>query len=68
MQSVQDRGTRFVADLEDHHTDFEPALILLVSHGDLLQILQTGFERMDPRAHRALPHIDPCGVRQVFLR
>ena len=65
---MQERGTRFVSELEEHHADYEPALILLVSHGDLLQILQTGFERMDPRGHRALPHLDPCEVRQVHLR
>jgi glucosyl-3-phosphoglycerate phosphatase len=66
VQSVQERATLFVAkELEPRHQD---ALIILVSHGDLLQILQTAFERADPRSHRDLPHLSPCTFRHLVLK
>ena len=42
--------------------------ILLVSHGDTLQILEAGFLRMDPSAHRQLPHLDTAQIRELRLR
>ena len=41
--------------------------ILLVSHGDTLQILQAGFLRMDPSSHRRLPHLDTAQIRELRL-
>ena len=39
-------------------------LVVLVAHGDVLQILQTAFvDGMDPREHRAL--LDACHAEQV---
>ena len=63
--SVQDRSTRFIVEeLEEEHVD---DLIVLVGHGDLLQILQTGFQQMDPRLHRTLPHMSQCEFRALEL-
>ena len=63
--SVQDRSTRFIVEeLEEDHVD---DLIVLVGHGDLLQILQTGFQQMDPRLHRTLPHMSQCEFRGLEL-
>ena len=66
VQSVQERATRFlVEEVERNHSG---ALVVLVAHGDILQILQTAFERVDPRTHRNLPHLNPCGVRSLVLK
>lgn len=84
VQSVQDRATRFVASLEERHGHGHGGgrdglgeggggggggdVCVLVGHGDLLQILQTGFERVDPRHHRSLPHLETCGARLLELK
>jgi probable phosphoglycerate mutase len=62
--AVLDRATAFVAGLERRHSGQD---ILLVSHGDTLQILQAGFLRMDPARHRALPHLGTAEIRRLDL-
>jgi probable phosphoglycerate mutase len=64
-QEVLDRATSLIADLE---RDSSGRTILLVSHGDVLQILQTAFERVDPGAHRLLPHLETGEIRKLELR
>jgi broad specificity phosphatase PhoE len=39
--------------------------ILLVSHGDTLQILQAGLAGIDPARHRSLPHLATAQVRKL---
>jgi broad specificity phosphatase PhoE len=62
--AVLDRATALVAELERSYAGRD---ILLVSHGDTLQILQAGFLRMDPAAHRRLPHLAVAEIRAVRL-
>jgi broad specificity phosphatase PhoE len=62
--AVLDRTTALIADLERRYSGRD---ILLVSHGDTLQIMQAGFLRMDPSAHRRLPHLDTAEIRQLRL-
>jgi probable phosphoglycerate mutase len=62
--AVLGRATAFIADLERRYSGRD---ILLVSHGDTLQILQAGFLRADPARHRALPHLDTAEIRQLRL-
>ena len=62
--AVLDRATALVADLERRYHDRD---ILLVSHGDTLQILQAGFLRMDPAAHRRLPPLAVAEIRALRL-
>jgi broad specificity phosphatase PhoE len=63
--SVLDRATRLVADLEWKYSGLD---ILLVSHGDTLQILQAGFLNLDPSGHRRLPHLATAEIRRLSLR
>mmetsp|Transcript_20172 Transcript_20172/g.60161 ORF Transcript_20172/g.60161 Transcript_20172/m.60161 type:complete len:216 (+) Transcript_20172:252-899(+) len=42
-------------------------VVLLVSHGDALQILQTAFAGAEPSAHRSLPHLETCELRDLAL-
>jgi broad specificity phosphatase PhoE len=62
--AVLDRATALIRDLEREHSG---QVILLVSHGDTLQILQAGFARMDAGAHRRLPHLATAEVRRLEL-
>jgi probable phosphoglycerate mutase len=63
--AVLDRATAFVVDLERRYCGRD---ILLVSHGDTLQILQAGFLRMDPSRHRSLPELATAEIRQLHLK
>ena len=63
--AVLDRTTAFIVDLERGTPVVD---ILLVSHGDTLQILQAGFLRMNPAAHRSLPGLRTAEIRQLRLR
>jgi broad specificity phosphatase PhoE len=63
--AVLDRTTAFILDLERRHSGRR---VLLVSHGDTLQILQAGFLRMNPAAHRSLPGLQTAEIRQLRLR
>lgn len=62
--AVLDRTTALVAELERRYAGRD---ILLVSHGDTLQILQAGFQRMDPAAHRRLPPLGTAEIRALRL-
>lgn len=62
---VLERTTSLIKDLEERYANKN---ILLVSHGDALQILQTAFERIPSFKHRSLPHLETSEIRQVFLR
>jgi broad specificity phosphatase PhoE len=62
--AVLDRVTAFIVELERRYSGRD---ILLVSHGDTLQILQAGFLRMDPSGHRSLPHLATAEIRQLRL-
>jgi probable phosphoglycerate mutase len=45
-----------------------PACVIAVAHGDVLQILQTAFEKMDGTLHRTLPHLETATLRPLVLR
>jgi len=62
--AVLDRATALVAGLERRYAGRD---VLLVSHGDTLQILQAGFQRMEASAHRRLPHLDTAQIRELRL-
>ena len=61
-QTVQDRTISLIHDLETQHTGKK---ILLVSHGDALQIMQTGFLSKSPKVHRELPHLNTAEIREL---
>eukprot|EP00455_Lapot_gusevi_P046369 TRINITY_DN6093_c0_g1_i2.p1 TRINITY_DN6093_c0_g1~~TRINITY_DN6093_c0_g1_i2.p1 ORF type:complete len:203 (+),score=15.32 TRINITY_DN6093_c0_g1_i2:142-750(+) len=65
VYSVVQRTTALILDLEKRYTN---QCIVLVSHGDTLQILQTVFERVPHHHHRSLPHLKTCEVRELVLK
>lgn len=60
VNRVLARTTSLVRDLE---TRFQQSNILLVSHGDALQILQTAFAGQSASQHRNLPHLETAEIR-----
>lgn len=60
---VLDRVTSLVAKLDAAH---DSATVLLVSHGDALQILQAGFLGLDPANHRVLKHLETAEIREAI--
>jgi hypothetical protein len=42
-------------------------MVLVVAHGDVLQILQTAFEKKSGRHHRSLPHLETAQLRPLVL-
>jgi probable phosphoglycerate mutase len=62
--AVLDRTTGLIVSLERRYSGRD---ILLVSHGDTLQILQTGFARTNPGSHADLPRLKPAQIRRFRL-
>jgi broad specificity phosphatase PhoE len=62
--AVVDRATALIVDLERRYSGRH---ILLVSHGDTLQVLQAGFLRMSPSGHRRLPGLQTAEIRPLRL-
>ena len=65
VEPVFDVVSRTLALLAELETLFRGAVVLLVAHGDVLQILQTAFEQLSPSAHRQLPPLQVAEVRPL---
>ncbi len=63
--AVLARTTQLIRDLE---ATYAGRKILLISHGDALQILQTAFERIPPSHHRLLPHLETGTIRRLHIK
>jgi probable phosphoglycerate mutase len=59
------RTTSLIQELEEAYAG---RTILLVSHGDVLQILQTAFERVDSAQHRQLLPLETGQIRELQLK
>lgn len=64
-ESAQDTLNRGLAVLHDLEEQFSNETILLVSHGDTLQILLTAFHDLNPGRHRELPLLETAEIRPV---
>jgi probable phosphoglycerate mutase len=61
---VMRRVTELVVELD---AAYRGRNILLVSHGDALQLLQTAFDKQDASRHRALDHLETAEIRLLAL-
>lgn len=61
---VQKRVMDLIVDLEKK---YDGEKILLVSHGDVLQILQTGLQGNSASLHRALTHFELGEIRKLYF-
>lgn len=64
VDSVMDRTTSCVLQWDGK---FSNNLILLVAHGDVLQIMQTAFHKMDGSLHRTCKHLETATLRPLVL-
>lgn len=65
VNAVMDRTTECVLEWD---TKLDNLLILLVAHGDVLQIAQTAFAKVDGRDHRtAVEHLETATLRPIVL-
>ncbi len=65
VNAVRERLAALVSRLETAHVDQS---ILLVAHGDPLQIMQTLFENVPGTAHRRIPHLHVADIRPLLQR
>jgi probable phosphoglycerate mutase len=59
---VVKRTVSLVLELE---AQYRESVVLLVAHGDVLQLLQTAFEAISPARHRQLPPLQVAEIRQL---
>ena len=65
VSKVMERTTQCIAEWDDK---VEQCVIVCVAHGDVLQILQTAFCKMDGSKHRTMEHLETAKLRQLELR
>jgi len=61
-RQVSNRVESLISMIESKYTGKD---ILLVSHGDCLQITQTVFENISPAKHRTLNHLNVAEIRKI---
>lgn len=61
---VCDRATKFIA--EEIEPKMEGKIVILVAHGDICQILQSAFMRIEPWRQRELKHVDTADWRDTL--
>ncbi len=64
-EAILQRGIKSLERLEQKYRDH---VILLVSHGDILQILRTAFVGKPPQKHRSLPHHETAEIRWLVSK
>lgn len=63
--SVLERLNALLKIVEANYVDKN---VLLVSHGDILQMLQTAFDGVEPSKHRSIPHLNTAEIRQLIVK
>lgn len=64
VMSVMERSTGCIVDIDKQFKDF---MVICVAHGDVLQITQTAFMKMDGSKHRTMEHLETATLRRMPL-
>ena len=69
VNSVMERTSGLVLEIEEQlkSNSDETYKVILVAHGDVLQILQTAFQKKNGSVHRSLEHLETATVREFVL-
>lgn len=67
VESVNDVVTRTTQCIVEWDNRVQNCFIICVAHGDVLQILQTAFRKMDGSLHRTLEHLETATLRHIEL-
>ena len=62
---VMTRVTKLILDLEN---EYSKSTLLLVAHGDTLQILQTAFQKKSASKQRELAHLENAEIQELHLK
>lgn len=62
VDSVRNRASQVV---NEYNSLLQDYIVIIVAHGDVLQILQTAFLNMDARKHRSLDHLETATLRRM---
>jgi probable phosphoglycerate mutase len=65
VESAEEVQRRTVALINDLEAKYEGRTVLLVSHGDALQIMQTGLKGESAALHRDIPHLETSEIRKL---
>lgn len=68
VESTSEVLARLTSLIRDVEENYSGRTILLVSHGDALQILQTAFERVPSSHHRLLAHLQTGEIRKLQIK
>jgi broad specificity phosphatase PhoE len=63
VDSVWRRVAALIRGVEEDVT--APTLVLLVAHGDILQITETAFRQLPLKDHRSIPHLHQAECREI---
>lgn len=66
VNQVMERTTQCIAEWDDKVE--QPCIIICVAHGDVLQILQTAFCKLDGSKHRTMEHLETAKLRKLQLK
>lgn len=64
VAEVTKRVTSYIKRLEKR---YKGKKIVLVGHGDVLQIMEAAFKKMNPAKHRSLKHLDNGELRELWI-
>jgi broad specificity phosphatase PhoE len=70
VDSVMERATQCILDWDDSSDSgngVQNHCVVCVAHGDVLQILQTAFQKLHGSQHRSLEHLETATLRPVLL-
>lgn len=65
VETAAQVAARTQALVQDLRAQYPGRQIVLVAHGDVLQITQAWFSGRPPQEHRALPHLDNAQLRRL---
>lgn len=65
VESVAEIVERVASLVRDIESEYHEQKILLVSHGDTLQVLQALFEEIHPSRHRSITHLKTAEIRKL---
>ena len=68
VESADDVMTRVTKLIVDIEKEYSKSTLLLVAHGDTLQILQTAFQKQAATKQRELAHLENAEIRELFLK
>ena len=67
VESVNSVMTRVTECILDWESKLQNKMVVCVAHGDVLQIMQTCFAKIDGSRHRTLEHLETASLRELKL-